>query len=49
VSGGTAPRSHPLVDDGTIPNSPLPLLLYAAALPHDAGPQTFERLIAAHR
>jgi uncharacterized protein YjlB len=49
VSGGTAPRSYPLVDDGTIPNSPLPLLVYEAALPHDASPQAFEGLFAAHR
>jgi uncharacterized protein YjlB len=36
-------------DDGTFPNSRLPLLLYRAALPDDvADPEAFERLFAAN-
>ena len=35
-------------DDGAIPNSPLPLLLYRSALTGDAGAEAFETLFARH-
>ncbi len=41
-----APAEHLLSDDGLIPNSSLPLVLYRAVLPADAGPAAFERLFA---
>jgi len=42
----TTPEAHHFTDDGTIPNSPLPLLVYRAAVPAD--PAAIERLFAAH-
>jgi len=42
----TAPEAHFFTDDGTIPNSGLPLLVYRAALPADAA--EIERIFAAH-
>ena len=39
-------RALRLADDGTIPNSGLPLLHYAGALAADAGPGAFESLFA---
>ncbi|MBV9539223.1 MAG: cupin domain-containing protein, partial [Acidisphaera sp.] len=38
------PETHAFADDGTIPNSPLPLLLHRAALPAD--PAAIERAFA---
>ena len=32
----TEPRAFSFADDGTIPNSPLPLLVYRQAVPADA-------------
>ena len=48
VTASPAVRAVHLADDGTIPNSPLPLLVYAGALPADAGPAAFEALFARH-
>jgi uncharacterized protein YjlB len=42
------PEAFTFADDGSIPNNALPLLLYRAALPADAGPATLERLFASH-
>ena len=43
-----APEIYPLADDGSrFPNSPLPLLVYRAALPPD--PAAMERAFADHR
>jgi uncharacterized protein YjlB len=43
------PLSFTFADDGTFPNSRLPLLLYKAAVaPGQASPEAFERLFAAN-
>jgi uncharacterized protein YjlB len=42
------PDAFNFADDGTIPNNPLPLLLYRSALRFDAGPAAFEQLFARH-
>lgn len=41
------PTTFTFADDGAIPNSPLPLLVYRAAVPADAA--SIERLFTAHR
>lgn len=49
-AGTPQPEPHRFADDGTIPNSPLPALIYRAALvplPADAA-AAFERLFARH-
>lgn len=43
----TEPLTFTFADDGAIPNSILPLLIYRAAVPHD--PSVIERLFAANR
>ena len=43
----TEPLTFPFNDDGTIPNSRLPLLVYRAAVPADAA--AIERIFAANR
>lgn len=43
----TEPLTFTFADDGAIPNSTLPLLVYKAALPPD--PDAIERAFAAHR
>jgi uncharacterized protein YjlB len=51
-----APHDRPAVppetctfeDDGTIPNSPLPVILYRDALARDADPAAYEELFARH-
>ncbi len=49
---GLRPEAHRFADDGRIPNSPLPLLLYRGALGEDGGggdpAAAFERLFARH-
>jgi uncharacterized protein YjlB len=41
------PLTFTFADDGTFPNSRLPLLLYKAAIaPEDASPEAFERMFA---
>lgn len=42
-----SPETHQFQDDGTIPNSPLPLLVYRASVPPD--PAAIERIFADHR
>jgi uncharacterized protein YjlB len=42
------PETHSFDDDGAIPNSRLPVLVYQGALESDAGPAAFERLFADH-
>lgn len=42
----SAPETHVFVDDGTMPNSRLPLLIYRAALPADAA--AIERVFSEH-
>ena len=41
-------ESYEFDDDGSIPNSPLPVLLYQGALEPDAGAADYERLFADH-
>jgi uncharacterized protein YjlB len=44
-----APLTFTFADDGTFPNSRLPLLFYKAAIaPEEASPEGFERLFADH-
>jgi uncharacterized protein YjlB len=44
------PLTFTFADDGTFPNSRLPLLLYKAAIaPGEASPEAFERLFAENR
>lgn len=43
-----SPETHTFEDDGSIPNSPLPVLVYAGALAPDAGAGDYERLFADH-
>ena len=42
------PEAHTFEDDGRIPNSRLPVLVYAGALDSDAGPGAHEELFADH-
>jgi uncharacterized protein YjlB len=42
------PETHTFEDDGRIPNSRLPVLVYAGALDGDAGAGAYEKLFAAH-
>lgn len=42
------PERFFFADDGRIPNSPLPLLVYRGALPPGSGAAAFERRFAAH-
>ncbi|MBV9802694.1 MAG: cupin domain-containing protein [Solirubrobacterales bacterium] len=42
------PDVHHFEDDGAIPNSPLPVLVYAGALERDAGARAYEDLFAEH-
>ena len=48
MSGRVTPVPYLLADDGVVPNSALPLLVYASALPSGSGPTAFEDLFAAH-
>jgi uncharacterized protein YjlB len=41
----TTPQAINLADDGTIPNSPLPLLLYENAFEADVGPARLEQVL----
>jgi uncharacterized protein YjlB len=43
----TEPETFPFADDGAIPNSSLPLLVYRAAVPPD--PRAIEQMFAANR
>ncbi|MEX0607648.1 MAG: hypothetical protein WD138_06410 [Halofilum sp. (in: g-proteobacteria)] len=48
--GPVAPETLQLDDDGVVPNSPLPVLLYRGEpAPGDAAAATFEHLFTAHR
>jgi uncharacterized protein YjlB len=42
------PDAHTFDDDGSIPNSPLPVLVYRGALERDADAGAYERLFATH-
>ena len=42
------PETHTFEDDGGIPNSRLPVLVYHGALESDAGPAAYEQLFAGH-
>jgi len=42
------PETHSFHDDGRIPNSRLPVLVYHGALESDAGPAAYEQLFAGH-
>ncbi|HTP18845.1 MAG TPA: cupin domain-containing protein [Solirubrobacteraceae bacterium] len=42
-------ETYTFEDDGGIPNSPLPVVLYRGALDRDAGAGTYEDLFADHR
>ena len=44
----TAPETFHFADDGAIPNSPLPLLLYRGALAGRVDAEAFEALFAGH-
>ncbi len=44
----SVPEMFRFADDGAIPNSPLPLLLYRGALADGIGAAAFERLFAGH-
>lgn len=41
-------QAHTFEDDGSIPNSPLPVLVYPGALEADAGASAYEALFAGH-
>ncbi len=43
-----APETHIFEDDGSIPNSRLPVLVYSGALERDAGARAYEELFAEH-
>jgi uncharacterized protein YjlB len=43
-----SPETYSFEDDGGIPNSRLPVLVYSGALEHDAGAAAFEKLFAGH-
>ena len=43
-----SPEAHTFDDDGGIPNSRLPVLVYPGALERDAGPRAYEELFAGH-
>ena len=42
------PETHTFDDDGSIPNSPFPVLIYHGALDPDAGARAYEELFAGH-
>lgn len=42
------PETHTFEDDGAVPNSRLPVLVYPGALDADAGPAAYENLFAGH-
>jgi uncharacterized protein YjlB len=43
-----SPETHTFDDDGAIPNSPLPVILYRGALARDADAVAYEALFARH-
>jgi uncharacterized protein YjlB len=43
-----SPETYTFEDDGSIPNSRLPVLMYPGAAERDAGPGAYEKLFAGH-